>query len=374
MKKFIQYFMLILLALVVIAVTGGFLFIKFSPQFGSKPTPSQEAFYAKSGNFYDGKFQNLIETNMTMGFSKGLVVLQEYLKKSKNREPQKPIPVLKLDSLAITQNYPAKLTWFGHSTFLLEINDKNILIDPMFGDSPSPIPAFGAKRYSNELPIAVEKLPKIDAVIFSHDHYDHLDYGSVLKLKDKVTHFYVPLGVGNHLRGWGVPDENISELNWWNETKLDEIKLVCTPARHFSGRGLTDRFATLWSSWIIKTDNLNLYFSGDSGYGPHFAEIGERFGPFDFAMMECGQYNENWDNIHMMPEETAQAAVDIKTQQMMPIHWGAFTLALHEWTDPVERVIKATSRLNVPMITPRIGQAIDLTQEEKPSSTWWREI
>lgn len=366
--------MLILLAFVVLAVTGGFLFIKLSPQFGSKSTPSQEEFYANSGNFYDGKFQNLIETNMTMDFSKGLVVLQEYLKKSKNREPQKPIPVLKLDSLAITQNYPAKLTWFGHSTFLLEINDKNILIDPMFGDSPSPIPAFGAKRYSNELPIAVEQLPKIDAVIFSHDHYDHLDYGSVLKLKDKVTHYYVPLGVGNHLRGWGVPDENISELNWWNETAFDEIKLVCTPARHFSGRGLTDRFATLWSSWIIKTDNLNLYFSGDSGYGPHFVEIGERFGPFDFAMMECGQYNENWDNIHMMPEETAQAAIDVKTKQMMPIHWGAFTLALHEWTDPVERVIKATSRLNVPMITPRIGQPIDLTQEEKPSSTWWREI
>jgi L-ascorbate metabolism protein UlaG (beta-lactamase superfamily) len=366
--------MLTLLAIILIVAVGGFLFLNLSPQFGRDATQAQKDTYAKSGNFVNGKFQNLIETDMTMGFSKGMVVLREYLKKAENREPDKPIPVQKIDSLDIVKNHPAKLTWFGHSTFLLEINDKNILIDPMFGDSPSPIPALGTKRYSKELPIAVEKLPIIDAVIFSHDHYDHLDYGSVLKLKDKVKHFYVPLAVGNHLRAWGVPDENISELNWWDEVSLEEIKFICTPARHFSGRGITNRFSTLWSSWIIKTDSLNLFFSGDSGYGPHFKEIGERFGPFDFAMMECGQYNENWDNIHMMPEETAQAAVDIKTKQMMPIHWGAFTLALHEWTDPVERVTKAAAKLNMPLVTPKIGQSIDLTKEEKPNSTWWRDI
>ncbi|MDP5139765.1 MAG: MBL fold metallo-hydrolase, partial [Spirosomaceae bacterium] len=320
------------------------------------------------------KFQNLIETDMTMGFSKGIVVLKEFLKKGNNREPSKPIPVLKMDSLDIVKSHPAKLTWFGHSAFLLEINDKNILIDPMFGDSPSPIPSMGAKRYSKELPIAIEKLPQIDAVIFSHDHYDHLDYESVQRLKGKVAHFYVPLAVGNHLLEWGVAEENITELNWWDEVIMDEITFVCTPARHFSGRGITNRFSTLWSSWIIKSDSLNLFFSGDSGYGPHFKEIGERFGPFDFAMMECGQYNENWDNIHMMPEETAQAAVDIKTKQMMPIHWGAFTLALHEWTDPVERVTKAAAKLKMPLVTPRIGQSIDLTIEVKPTDLWWRKL
>ena len=366
--------MLTVLTIVLLVAAGGFLFIKLSPQFGRDATQAQKDTYAKSGNFFDGKFQNPIETDMTMGFSKGMVVLKEYLKKAENREPANPIPVLKIDSLEIVKNHPAKLTWFGHSAFLLEINDKNILIDPMFGDSPSPIPAFGAKRYSKELPIAIEKLPQIDAVIFSHDHYDHLDYHSVVKLKDKVGHFYVPLAVGNHLQEWGVSADAITELNWWEEVSFDAIKLVCTPARHFSGRGLTNRFSTLWSSWIISTDSLNLYFSGDSGYGPHFKEIGERYGPFDFAMMECGQYNENWDNIHMMPEETAQASVDINAKQMMPIHWGAFTLALHEWTDPVERVTVAAKKLNIHLVTPRIGEPIDLTQEAKPSSTWWREI
>lgn len=361
-----------LVGIVLVLVVGGFLFLSFSPQFGGKATDDQKEVYKKTGHFDDDKFQNQVETNMDMGFMKGMKVIKLFLQKSENREPNSPIPVLKIDSTEIVNNKTARLTWFGHSAFLLELGNKNLLIDPMFGDSPSPIPAMGAKRYSKELPIAIEKLPLIDAVIFSHDHYDHLDYGSVLKLKNKVKHFFVPLGVGNHLRKWGVAADKITELDWWQTANYEGISFVCTPARHFSGRGITDRFSTLWASWVIKTDAQNLFFSGDSGYGPHFKEIGERFGPFDFAMMECGQYNENWSNIHMMPEETAQAAVDIKTKQMMPIHWGAFTLALHDWTEPVERVTVAAQKLGMPLFTPKIGEPIDLTKQEKPSSLWWK--
>ena len=180
--------------------------------------------------------------------------------------------------------------------------------------------------------------------------------------------------MGLHLKKWGVPGENIHELDWWDEIEHEGIQLVCTPARHFSGRGLGDRFATFWSSWVIKSNSKNIYFSGDGGYGPHFKEIGDKYGPFDFAMMECGQYNELWSNIHMMPEETAQAAVDVKTDLMMPIHWGSFVLALHTWQDPVERVTKKANELNQPIIVPQIGHPIVLEQKEIPNSDWWREL
>ncbi|MCL4138462.1 UNVERIFIED_CONTAM: hypothetical protein GTU68_034280 [Idotea baltica] len=230
---------------------------------------------------------------------------------------------------------------------------------------------LGSKRYSKELPINIEQLPAIDLVLFSHDHYDHLDYQSILLLKDKVKQFYVPLGLGAHLEKWGVSPERIKELDWWEEANFEGLQLACTPARHFSGRGLGDRFTTLWASWVIKGKYDNIYFSGDSGYGPHFKEIGEKYGPFNFSMMECGQYNERWDNIHMMPEETVQASIDIKAKQMMPIHWGAFTLAMHPWQESVERATAAAEKMNVKMVLPQIGQTISINEEPLPTERWW---
>src|SRR5690606_16810135 len=205
----------------------------------------------------------------------------------------------------------------------------------------------------------------------SHDHYDHLDYESIMKLKGKVGHFYVPLGVSSHLLKWEIAPEKITELDWWQETSLDNFKIVCTPARHFSGRGLFDNFITLWSSWIVRPPTANVYFSGDGGYGPHFKEIGERYGPFDFAMLECGQYNELWKDIHMMPEQTVQAAMDLETKLAMPIHWGAFTLALHTWRDPITRVTTAAQQHGVPITTPRIGDPVFLHADTFPVSQWW---
>jgi L-ascorbate metabolism protein UlaG (beta-lactamase superfamily) len=308
-----------------------------------------------------------------MNASKMMSTMLEFIKGVPNSRPDFDIPLQRIDSLAITEwDESASLVWFGHSAFLLKMDGKNILIDPMFGDVPAPHPWLGKKRYSNGLPIEIEKLPAIDAILISHDHYDHLDYGSIQKLKDKTSAFYVPLGVGAHFLKWGVPAEKIHELAWWDETHLNSIKLVFAPARHFSGRGLGDRFSTLWGSWIIKGSNENIYFSGDGGYGPHFKEIGDKYGPFDFAMMECGQYNENWKDIHMMPEETAQAAVDVKANYMMPIHWGAFTLALHSWTDPVERVSKKANELEVSLLIPQIGERIIVDSTlSRSTEQWW---
>ncbi|MCB0488574.1 MAG: MBL fold metallo-hydrolase [Cyclobacteriaceae bacterium] len=366
----------LIITLIVVVFVTAFLFIKFSPQFGGKPTAQQVEVFKQSGHYSDGVFQNEIPTSMEMGFGKFMSILKDYIVGVPHQTPKNPLPVLPIDSLEIV-NRPdtiTRLTWFGHSAFLLEIEGKNILIDPMFGPTPSPHPWLGKKRFTEGLPIAVEKLPHIDAVIYSHDHYDHLDYESVMKLKGKVGAFYTPLGVGMHLAEWGVPAENIHELNWWDEIQHEDLTFKCAPARHFSGRAFSDRFSTLWASWVIQSPTQNIYFSGDSGYGSHFKAIGEKYGPFDFAMMECGQYDPRWSEIHMMPEETAQAAVDLDTKMMMPIHWGAFVLALHTWKDPIERVTKKARELDMPIATPRIGEPIVLELPEKPASRWWEGI
>ncbi|HNP19036.1 MAG TPA: MBL fold metallo-hydrolase [Fulvivirga sp.] len=363
------------LSFVALVVIVAVLFINLSPEFGGKPSDEQKEIYARSNQYEKGKFVNKTPTKMDMSFGETVKVAYQFFKGSPNREPKRnTVPVASIDSLNITKKGDSitRLTWFGHSAFLLEIASKNILIDPMFGPSPAPHPLLGPKRFTDHLPISVAKLPFIDAVIFSHDHYDHLDYGSIRNLKDKVGQYYVPLGLAAHLIAWGVDPDKIHELDWWEEIKFDDLRLVSTPARHFSGRGVTDRFSTLWCSWVIKSRDKSIYFSGDSGYGPHFKEIGEKYGPFDFAMMECGQYDERWHDIHMMPEETAQAAVDVKTTIMMPIHWASFRLAMHSWTDPIERVTAKAKELNMPVSTPVIGEPIFIGAEHYPKSEWWK--
>ena len=231
---------------------------------------------------------------------------------------------------------------------------------------------LGGKRFSKELPIAIEKLPKIDAIVISHDHYDHLDYESIKKLKHKVDRFFVPLGLANHLLKWEVEKEKITELDWWQEANFENLKFISTPSQHFSGRGLTDRDKTLWCSWVIQSEKEKIFFSGDSGYGSHFKEIGDKYGPFDFAMMECGQYNELWQEIHMFPEQTAQAGIDVKAKKLMPIHWGSFKLAQHAWTEPVERVVKKAEELNLKLIIPEIGKSTILEDSTFNYSKWWK--
>ncbi len=304
-KKVVKMIGLIVAAVLILVVVGGLLFVAFSPEFGGKPSMTQQATYNQLDHYTDGTFVNLIPTSMDMSFRKMSSIFGDYIRGVPRGVPDFPLPVETIDSVSIADrpDTVTRLTWFGHSAVLLEIDGKNVLLDPMLGDVPAPHPWLGQKRFSDSLPIAIEQLPSIDAVLISHDHYDHLNYGSIQKLKEKVQDFYVPLGVGAHLRTWGVAEEAIHELNWWDETQHDHLGLVFAPSQHFSGRGLTDRNTTLWGSWIIQGNEEKLYFSGDGGYGPHFAEIGERYGPFDLAMMECGQYDERWAQIHMMPEE-----------------------------------------------------------------------
>ncbi|MEL7534271.1 MAG: MBL fold metallo-hydrolase [Bacteroidota bacterium] len=377
MKKFLKILKMIGISIgviVALVVLIAALFMNLSPEFGAAPTDSQKANYAKADNYADGKFVNEVEVNMSMSFSNGLKIMRQFLGSDPSRQPSEPQTILSIDPKEVAQN-PDTLTrvnWFGHSAFLLQIDGKNLLLDPMLGPSPAPHPLLGTKRYTDELPLEIEELPTIDAVIISHDHYDHLDYGSIAKLKDKVEEFFVPLGVGAHFKAWGVEEAHIHEKNWWDEFEFKGLTLACTPARHFSGRGLFDRMTTLWASWVIIGQKDTIYFSGDSSYGPHFKEIGEKYGPFDFAMMECGQYNEMWKDVHMMPEETAQAGIDVKAKLLMPIHWGAFTLALHSWTDPVERVTAKAAELGLPLTTPRIGEPIILGQSPYPALQWWK--
>lgn len=373
----LKYTGILVIGLALLFFLIAFLFVKLSPEFGATVTDDQKVKYSKSKQYRNGKFYNREEVHISFTFSQYIENIIRFFRSEKNTIPNNPLPIVLLNTSDIVsyKSDEPQVIWFGHSAIFLHINNKNILIDPMLGDVPAPHPWLGKSRFSKKLPIEIENLPKIDAVIFTHDHYDHLDYGSILKLKSKVNNFITPLAVGNHLKKWGVDSNKISELDWWDEKTLDNVQFICTPAQHFSGRGLSDRGATLWSSWVIKTEKYSIFFSGDSGYNTHFKEIGEMYGPFDFAMMECGQYNEQWKQIHMIPEETVQASLDLKAKLIMPIHWAAFKLAFHTWTEPVERLIGKAKEYNLKVITPKIGQQFKISKSpEAIENYWWKEI
>ena len=366
--------LLSILGLIGILVITYFLFVNFYPSFGGDVSKGRQDLYTNSQQFEKGAFHNT-DREAPRDFSFGDMLKMSrkfFLEKVENGRPSTAIGIQNIDSITIADyDKGTRLIWFGHSTFLLQTHNKNILIDPMFGDVPAPHPWLGAKRFSGELPIPIEKLPRIDAVLISHDHYDHLDYSSIKKLKGKVGQFYVPLGVGVHLQAWGVDGAQIAELDWWQEVRFKGLEFICTPAQHFSGRKFGNRQSTLWSSWVVKTQKESIFFSGDSGYAKHFKEIGIKHGPFDFAMLECGQYNKMWPDVHMFPEETAQAGIDLKAKVIMPIHWGSFKLAMHSWTDPIERITKRAKELEISLVTPKIGEPIQLDSLPNLYSRWW---
>jgi L-ascorbate metabolism protein UlaG (beta-lactamase superfamily) len=363
--------MLITLAIIAVLVIGVYLVMTGYPAFGGKQSRESRARFEQTDHYVKGKFINQIPTSLSTSVKQTIPLLIEFIKGVPNGKPAKRIVAEALEPHIISGGQ-ASVTWFGHSALLLQINGKTLFIDPMLGRAPSPFPAIGGKRYSSNLPIAAQDLPPIDAVLISHDHYDHLDYGSIQKLKGKVRQFYVPLGVGAHLERWGVDPSRTSEHDWWDEFEFEGLTLASTPARHFSGRSVTDRDSTLWCSWVITSPDTRIFFSGDSGYGPHFAEIGSKYGPFDLTLMECGQYDERWAAIHMMPEETVQAHLDVKGKVLIPIHWGAFTLALHSWTDPAERAVKAAKANHTLISTPKIGETVVIGAPGFPASAWWK--
>ncbi len=263
----------------------------------------------------------------------------------------------------------ARVIWFGHSTLLLRMSKKNILIDPMFSNAASPV-GFMVKRFQKPV-LPLSGLPGIDHILISHDHYDHLDKDSIKFFRDQKTQFTVPLGLGSHLVRWGIAPGRITELDWWESVSKGEIEFIAAPARHFSGRSLTRRNKTLWASWIIRDRSQSLYFSGDSGYDTHFTEIGEKYGPFDLAFMENGQYNVHWKQVHMMPRETAQACVDVKAKRLFPIHWGMFVLSMHAWYEPAEEITREAELREIDLITPKLGEPVTIDNTLKTDS-WWQ--
>jgi L-ascorbate metabolism protein UlaG (beta-lactamase superfamily) len=295
----------------------------------------------------------------------------KFFKGGKNREPDNTIETVKFNTSSLKTSETA-VTWFGHSTILLQIAGKNMLIDPVFSKHVSPFNFMGPKAFPYSHSYRLNDLPEIDVVLITHDHYDHLDYETILKLKNKDIPFYVPLGLGAHLEKWGISAIHITEAEWWDEFQFnEEIILACVPMRHFSGRGFTDRNKTMWAGWVVKSEKHTIIHTGDSGYGDHFTQIGEKYGPFDLTMVECGQYNEGWPYIHMTPEETVQAHKDLKGDLLLPIHWGKFNLSLHTWTDPVERALEASDKMNVNLITPVPGRVVNLNVETVYYE-WWQ--
>ena len=286
--------------------------------------------------------------------------------------PQGVIPLERLTPQLLAQSTEDVIYRLGHSTLLMRLDGEYLLIDPVFSERASPVQWAGPKRF-HQSPISIADLPTIKAVIISHDHYDHLDKAAIEQLKDKVQHFVTPLNVGQYLVDWGVSKDRVTQLAWWESVNLQGLLLVATPAQHFSGRGLFDRDQTLWASWVIQSTNHKVFFSGDSGYFDGFKQIGERYGPFDISMIETGAYNELWSDIHMLPEQSLQAHIDVRAGAMLPIHNGTFDLALHDWYEPFERINQLAAQQNVTLLTPKFGQAVKLA-EPQANEFWWRSI
>jgi L-ascorbate metabolism protein UlaG (beta-lactamase superfamily) len=366
---------LLFLILLPVIIIGTLIFFATAPQIGGKPAGTRMQRIRTSPGYKNGKFQNVIPTTLDMSFRKMLRVLIKMFSGEKNKVPSAPIHTMAFDKQQFNKlgnGNVAAIVWFGHTSLLIKIHGKVFLTDPVLvGKRASMISFIGPKRFSYTHHIELNELPFIDVVLLSHDHYDHLDYPTMLKLKDIAKQFIVPLGVGVHLEKWGVPPSNISEHDWWNKFSFDEnITLICTPSRHFSGRSITGRNTTLWCSWIISGLEQRIYFGADSGYSPSFKEIGTRYGPFDLCILECGAYSEYWHDIHMLPEETNQANIDLGGKKLLPVHWAKFNLSLHAWREPIRRLKKQAALTGVTLVTPRITQAFEVGVDFKQDD-WW---
>ncbi|MGZ5282722.1 MAG: MBL fold metallo-hydrolase [Bacteroidia bacterium] len=351
---------------------SGLVFLN-SPVFGALPKGERLKRIRQSPNYRDGKFRNLTETPMMTKDASMVKIMFNFLLGDKNVLPKKPIPAIK-SNLKTSSDNKAVLTWFGHSSYLLQINNFNIIVDPVFSTKTSPVQWAGTEAFPGTDTYSVEDLPKIDVVLITHDHYDHLDYPTIKKLGNSVGKYITTLGVGAHLEKWGIDKDKILENDWWDEINIStDIKLIAAPARHFSGRNITGRNQSLWASFILLSDNYKIYLGGDSGYEDHFKTIGEKHGPFDLAILECGQYNKYWPYIHMFPEETAQAAIDLQAKVLFPVHWAKFKLSTHHWSESVKRVLAKAAVLKLPVTTPQIGEPI-IVNEQYPQKNWWEGI
>lgn len=359
-----MYTVIFIAALVLLVV-----WVLNAPAFGSLPKGKRLARIKSLPNYRDGVLQNQSFTPMKPEGVTYWDMIKGMLKGNKNSRPKKPVPVVAPDFSA---GAGLKVIWFGHSSYFLQADGLNILVDPVFSERTSPFSFIGTKRYAGTDFVGAADFPDLDIVLITHDHYDHLDHQSILKLKDKSGLFITSVGVGAHLEKWGVPAAKITELAWGEEHLANGLKFTALPARHFTGRQFK-RNRSAWSAFMLQTDSAKVYLGGDSGYDSHFKAAGDAYGPFDLAILECGQYNEFWPYIHMFPEYTVQAALDLKTKVLLPVHWGKFTLAMHDWNDPVNRVVKKAAEENLKITTPLMGESVILG-EYYPAREWWRDM
>jgi len=344
-------------------------------ELGKSPRGADLMKIEKSKHFdkVKGRFFNIETQVTTQDEKKGFdwQLMKDWFSSGVDRVPLAKLPEHKPDLADFAQGAgQLKTIWLGHSSFLVNIDNNIILVDPVFSSAASPIKSL-VKRFQEPV-LTLEALPEIDYILISHDHYDHLDMKSIKHFADKTVKFITPLGVGSHLKKWGVAQSKIIEKDWWQTVDFDGIKFIATPAHHFSGRNGLDSNSTLWASWVIQSESHNVYFSGDSGYGSHFRDIGDKYGPFDVAFIESGQYNEKWQDVHMLPSEGVKAFKDLKAEKYFPIHWGMFELALHTWYDPVEQLYALSKQENFDLLTPKIGQLVNIDQAVI-SELWWQQ-
>lgn len=344
--------------------------------FGAKPDGARLARIERSPQFAGGHFRNTAGVGPDLQQGTYGSMAREYFFGDQVRRPPGPLPIE--DPSVAWRQAPAsglRATWLGHSTVLLELDGFRILTDPVWGERASPSSLVGPKRF-HPPPVPVTALPRLDAVVISHDHYDHLDAPTIRELARLEVPFFAPLGVGAHLEKWGVPAERITELDWWEEAALAGTQLVftATPAQHFSGRGMGDSNRTLWASWVIATPNRRVFFSGDTGLTREFEEIGSRKGPFQLVMLEIGAYNAAWGTIHLGPENAIEAHRMLGGGLLLPIHWGTFNLAFHAWDEPPETLARLAALRGIPVLTPKLGAPVEPTSADARAEAWWRTV
>ncbi len=363
--------MLIIVAIILVISLAVFLFINQS-KFGKLPSGERLERIKKSVNYKDGAFHN---QTFTPVFADGVtyfdVMKEFFFGKTENAVPVNEIPSIKTNLLNLAPNLDI-MVWFGHSSYFIQADGKRFLVDPVFSGSASPLP-FSITAFKGSNVYSAADIPQIDYLLITHDHWDHLDYETIIELKQKINRIVCPLGVGEHFEYWGFDKNKIIEEDWNTEILLDGGFVINTvPARHFGGRIFRNK--TLWTSYVLKSPKFNFFIGGDGGYDKHFAEIGSKFGQFDLAILENGQYNKFWKNIHLMPDEIMLAAKELKAKRLFPVHNSKFKLALHPWDEPMNLVNKYKVNQEVNVITPMIGELIHLNDTSQQFSEWWKKV
>lgn len=369
MKKWLKKMLVTLLLISGFLAISAYFYLQ-QPKFGKQPEGARLAQIEKSPRYIDGEFRNRVPEPPRPRNSSAAAGLLSYLVTKKDRPfPPQPVPTVKTDLFAINSQEDV-IIWLGHSSYFIQLAGKKILIDPVFSDNAAPVP-FANQAFDGANIYSVQDMPEIDYLLISHDHWDHLDYPSVIELRDKVKTVITALGVGQHFEHWGYDKDKIREADWNTEIAAeDNLSIHLLPAQHYSGRLLT-RNKTLWTAFALTTPDQRLFFSGDSGYGPHFAEIGRNFGGFDLVILDSGQYNEAWRHIHMTPEDAVQAAVDLRAKTLLPAHIGKFSIAYHSWDDPLKRLSQASRNKPYRFISPMIGEPVRLNDPTQTFTQWW---